>query len=267
MPFQYNECNCAPLVIDNEYDINNEDLLAEYVGRVVLGHFAHIKRIIRVLSTTAPTVENTDIELAQVRLATPGKSDKQIEKRDGWVFQIISWLALFSAHSDKRFFCQQPHDAPAQHGLDGVAIILNDSFQIDAIIITEDKCTENHRVVLPDVWEEFKQFEAGDHNNKLVSRISALIETLNDGDVLAANQNNIYLKELRMYRVGINRNDTYQADDKRKKLFKGYDVCVTGETPHRRFAASLYKDDIRAWMDQFCQKVIGYLETQKAVHV
>ena len=53
------------------------------------------------------------------------------------------------------------------------------------------------------------------------------------------------------YRVGINRNDTYQTVEKRKKLFNGYDTCVIGKDPHRRYASTIHRDDIRDWMEQF----------------
>jgi nitrogen fixation/metabolism regulation signal transduction histidine kinase len=99
LPFSFNKCNCLPLVIDNEFHVNNEALLAEYVGRIVLGHFAHIKRIIKTLSTTIPIANNSDIQAAIDRLKKDGKSSVDIEKRDGWVFQIISWLALFSENN------------------------------------------------------------------------------------------------------------------------------------------------------------------------
>lgn len=267
MPFSYKNCDCSPLVFDREFDIHDEDLLAEYVGRIVLGHFSHIKRIINSLSTVFPNIADNDIDLAINRLQSIGKKDKDIEKRDGWVFQMISWLALFKENVGKKFYCQQPHDAPAQHGLDGVALTLSSKSEIECITITEDKCTENHRVVIPQIWLEFKEFENGDHNNKLVSRLSALIEHLDEGDVLAANQNDIYRNEFRKYRVGINRNDSYETEPKRKKLFKGYDGCVLGDDPHRRFASTLHKNDIRDWMESFCVKVIEYLEAQKSTHV
>lgn len=251
-----------PLVIDNEFEIDNEKLLAEYVGRIVLGHFAHVKRIIKALSTKNLVIDNSDLELAIIRLSCKEKSPKDIEKRDGWIFQIISWLALLSENKGKNFYCQPPHDATAQHGLDGLAIILNDQLIIESIIITEDKCTDYHRTLIPKVWEEFEQFESGFNNNKLVNRVSPLIEEMNEGKVLERNQNNIYNKSLRRYRVGINRNDTYQAHAGHLKLFKGYDSCVTGTVPHRRYASTIHRNDIRTWMEMFSQKVIEYLETQ-----
>ena len=68
MPFIYNDCDCLPLVIDNEFEINNEDKLAEYIGMIVLGHYAHVKRIINTLANTNPTIADSDFNLAIGRL-------------------------------------------------------------------------------------------------------------------------------------------------------------------------------------------------------
>ncbi len=267
MPFTYSDLDCSPLVIDKEFDINNDTILAEYIGKILLGHYAHVKRIINALSSSIPTFENSDIDFAIAKLKETGKTKNEIEKRDGWVFQIISWLALFVAHNGEHFYCQQPHDAPAQHGLDGVAILLDKQLTLKNIIITEDKCTEHHRVIIPEIWKEFIQFEKGVHNNQIVSRVSALLENLEGGNVLEANRNDIYKKERWKYRIGINRNEKYQKKENRKKLFKGYDNCVTGTFPHRRYSSTIYKDNIREWMEQLCQKVITFLESQKITNV
>jgi hypothetical protein len=267
MPFVHSNCDCSPLVIDTEFDIRDEDLVAEYVGRIVLGHYSHVKRIINTLSTIKPAIDNENFEFAISRLKKDGKSDTEIEKRDGWVFQIISWLSLLVENNDKKFFCQQPHDAPAQHGLDGVAVLLGGDLTLESIVITEDKCTVKHRTVIPEIWKEFEEFELGIHNNQLISRISAMLENLDSGDVLEANKNDIYKKDLWRYRVGINRNSIYQDNNKRKKLFKGYDDCVTGLKPHRRYASTILKEDIRGWMQQFCEKVIQFLENEKKANV
>jgi hypothetical protein len=148
-----------------------------------------------------------------------------------------------------------------------VAILLNKELKIENIIITEDKCTEHHRVVIPDIWREFTEFEKGIHNNQLINRISALLENLDHGKILEENQNDIYKNELRKYRVGINRNAAHEKVEKRKKLFKGYDDCVLGKTADRRYASTICKNDIRNWMDDMCEKAIGYLKSQKAGNV
>lgn len=264
MPFKYKNCDCTPLVFDREFDIENEDLLAEYVGTIVLGHYAHIKRIINSLSATEPKISDDEINLAISHLDYEGKSPNEIEKRDGWVFQIISWLVLLNENKDTKFYCQPPHDAPAQQGIDGLGIKFDENFKIENIIITEDKCTENQRTVInQQVWPEFENYEKGLFNNKIVNRISAMIENLDDGDVLEANKNDIYSTDKWIYRVGINRTDKYETDKKRKKLFKGYDDNVIGNDPHRRYAATINKADIRAWMEELSVKIITYLESLK----
>jgi len=267
MPFNYNICDCSPLVIDKEFEINDENKLAKYVGMIILGHFTHVKNIINTLAHSDLKLSTSEFDLAISKLKKGKKTLNDIEKRDGWIFQIMSWLSLFIENKNKKFFCQQPHDAPAQHGLDGVGLLLDNNWIIEHIIITEDKCTENHRVLIPKVWKEFEEFENDLRNNQLVSRISALIENLNNGTVLEANRNDIYNKDLWQYRIGINRNDSHQEEDKRKKLFKGYDDCVSGTNPHRRYASTLNKEDIRNWMEEFSKKVIQYLETQKNADV
>jgi len=266
MPFRFNKTECLPLVVDNEYEIINEYLLAEYVGNIILGHYAHVKRIINALATIPLKPNETEINMAIEKLSY--KDLKANEKRDGWVFQIISWLALFIEENDRNFYCQQPHDAPAQHGLDGIAIKFNDNYELEKIIISEDKFTENHRTIISDVWKEFASFEGGQFDNKLINRISALIENLDGGNILEKNKNDIYKNDFKRYRLGINRNKTYEEiPRKRIKLFSGFDTCVPGDDPLRRFGATFYKEDIRDWMESFCQKVIEYLNTQKQINV
>jgi hypothetical protein len=258
MIFKRKKCDASPLVIDDEFEVINEEDLAKYVGDIVLGHYAHVKRIIKSLSSSPSSVSDNSIDSAIKYLTA-----STIEKRDGWLFQIISWILLLTENTSKKYYCQQPHDAPAQHGLDGIAVILNDTLQIENIIIVEDKCTPNQRAIFSGVWSEFKDFENRRFDNKIVSRISSMLENVNDGDVLEANKNDIYAQSLWSYRVCINRDSRYEGVEKRKKLFKGYDGCIINNTPHRRFAATIYKDNIRVWMNNFSAKVIEYLESLK----
>ena len=264
MPFKYKDCDCTPLVFDREFDIDNEDLLAQYVGTIVLGHYAHIKRIINSLSAIEPKIADNEINLAINHLKSLGKSSNEIEKRDGWVFQIISWLVLLNENKGSRFYCQPPHDAPAQQGIDGLGLKLDENLKLERIIITEDKCTENQRIVIKQqVWPEFKNYEKGLFNNKIVNRVSAMIENLHNGDILEANKNDIYSMDKWIYRVGINRTDTYETVKKREKLFKGYADNVIGNDPHRRYAATINKADIRTWMEELSVKIITHLESTK----
>jgi hypothetical protein len=268
MPFSFKLCDCKTLVVDKEFDILNEELLAQYVGRIVLGHYVHVKKIINDLSSTSPLLSQTGIDLAINKMKSEGKSQIELDKRDGWIFQIISWLVLYVENKGTRFYCQPPHDASAQHGLDGLAIVLDMDNKIQSLIITEDKCTENHRVVIPtQVWPEFERFETGVNNNKIVSRVSAMIEAIGDGSLLEANQNNLLDRNLWVYRLGINRDKKYESMAGRKKLFKGYDVFVKEDDPHRRFAATILRDEVREWMKELSLKVVRHLTSLKPTHV
>ena len=79
------------------------------------------------------------------------------------------------------------------------------------------------------------------------------------------NKNDIYSTAKWIYRVGINRTDTYETEVRRKKLFKGYDSNVIGDDPHRRYAATINKIDIRTWMEELSVKTITHLESIKSI--
>jgi len=262
MPITSTTLDCSPLLTDNEIEILDEQLLAVYIGNIILGDYFHIQQILNSRPTAPPTWPDRIIEHAIGKLNSLAR-----DKRDGWIFQIISWLTLFQENLGNDYHCQQPHDAAAQHGIDGLAIIFDDQLRIKTIVISEDKCSENPRVVIPEVWEEFAKYESGENDNKLVSRISAMISHLDSGRIFTANRNDIYRTEIRRYRLSINRNSTYNGMMKRKKLFKGYDEPIPDADCERRTGATLFSDDIRGWMDHMAQLVINYLDSQKTGNV
>ena len=57
----------------------------------------------------------------------------------------------------------------------------------------------------------------------------------------------------------------YEEVKKRQALVKGYDNCVNDEAPTRRLASTFHKNDIRGWMEDFSQKVVKYLRTQRSI--
>jgi len=258
MPLNPGFSDYPPLVSDNEIIVGNQDLLAELIAEVMLGQYIHVQKILEAKSSKVIS-SNRIIEVTIDRL-----NNMDNDHRDGWIFQIISWIALHKDHVGQKYFAQQPHDAPAQHGLDGLAIVLDSTDKIAKIIITEDKCTTNVRTTIKSkVWPEFLDFEDGRQDNKLVSRVSALISQLDGGRILEENRNDIFNPDLRRYRVGINRTTKYNTAKKRKKLFKGYDGCVKGTDNTRRTSATFFQVDIRTWMDDVTIIILEKLESKK----
>lgn len=260
MPVKLIDTDCSPLVIDYGYKITNKELLAEYVGQLILGHYKHILNIINSLSSSPSTPPNQIIDFAIDKLKR-----SLIFHRDGWLFQMISWVVLAHRNAGSNYYTQHPHFAAAQHGFDGLSIVLKSDNTIDKIIITEDKCTENPRETIRNkVFPEFKEFEEGKKDSALIGLISSLISHLDAGKVFQSVQNDIYNTDLRMYRIGVTRKYSHNSIKGRNRLFKDYDVCVNGASSIRRSGATIYLEDMRNWMQDFSERVITYLESKKS---
>jgi hypothetical protein len=267
MPLRFNKCDCSPLVIDNEIVVTDEEKLSEYIGFIILGYYRHVLNIINSKGTTTPKLDNDAIDLAIAKLKK--KAGLDTDKRDGWIFQMISWIALRQENNGKDFYCQQPHEAPAQHGIDGLAVVLDTSKVIKNIIITEDKCTEHPRgLITQKIWPEFTNYEQGNYNHKLVSKVSSILTNMDDHpNLLKSIYDDPYNKSIRIYRVGITRDIRYKDTDGRRKLFKDYDQCVEGPTCERRSGSTLYNEDIRKWMEKLSRKIVKYLQSKKSSSV
>lgn len=258
MPIIITNIDYSPLVIDYEFEIVDEPLLASQVGELLIGNYLHIIHVINQLSSQAPQTPNAVITNIINKLASTST-----EKRDGWLFQMISWLALVYKHSGERFFTQQPHGAPAHHGIDGLAIIFTNKNTIDKIIICEDKFTDNPRnLIQREVWPEFELFEKSHKDHVLVSTFSTILQHLNAGQVFQQIQNDIFNREFRVYRVGINRLETHNDEKGRKRLFADYTKCVSGDLP-RRSGSTTFINDHKQWMENFSNLVIAYLNNKK----
>jgi hypothetical protein len=260
MPFILKNTDCAPLAVDYEFEIADEDLLASYVGELLLGNHYYVKNIIDSLSTEMPESPDQSIDAILRELANANPP----EKRDGWLFQMISWLVLGVRHTGQSYYTQQPHGAPAHHGLDGMGIVLKPDRTLDKIIICEDKFAQNPRnKIQQQVWPEFKKIEAGEKDHVLVATISMILGQMDAGSVLASVRNNIYDTVYRVYRVGANRLAAHNSDEGRKGLFLGYDEKVPGDL-RRRTGATIYFPDHSSWMDSFYAKVVAYLNSKKS---
>lgn len=263
MPFKLIDTDCTPLVIDNEYEIVDKKLLAKYVGELLLGNHKHIMRIINSLSTTLPEHPDNSINAVIKQLKSTS-----VEKRHGWLFQMISWIVLSERNQGTKFYSNYPHFAPAQQGIDGLALIIGKDETLQRIIITEDKCTTHPRnKITQQVFPELEDFESGKKDSALVGIISSLIGELNSGELLEKVQNEIFNKDIRMYRIGITRDSTHNSVEGRKKLFKDYDQKVKGKLVQRRSAASINIPELRKWMEKFSDSVEEYLNSKKTKNV
>lgn len=255
--------DCLPLVVDNSYRIVETNLLAKWVAQLLLGNSLHIARVIEGLDSQAINMRNKTIDGVIKKL-----NAADVYKRDGWLFQMISWIALkMSLHTQYgsgKVFMNAPHTAAAQHGMDGFALVIDDKKMIKYIVLCEDKCSEKARsIITGQIFPEFIEFEEGYLDNRVITEISSIIRGEDGGMLLQKIQDDIADNKYWMYRIGVTRQNEHDSFEGRKKLYKDYDKKVTGD-PYRRSAASVNLDDLRAWMDAFYKMVVKELESKKS---
>ena len=240
--------SCTSTCAGHAWRILNEQLLARLVARLILGQYRHAQSILTGNPTLSPHTYKAMIERARMQIAEP--SDEQARwHRDGWIFQMISWVSLHVG--DSSLVVSVPQSQPADKGFDAIALRLQDD-EVEAVLICEDKATEHPRKTFKaKVMPEFVDMEAGERDSHIVAETTALLERAGIRDVDGALQK-IHWNEVRNYRASIS-----VSDDSRSRyeaLFKDYESAVAGSVTRRRGDTFLLSP-LREWMNHFCECV------------
>lgn len=238
----------------SEWVVVDRDALAEQVARIAVGQYRHVSKILLGAGASAAKVTQAAKKDAIALLSL--KPGEKPWHRDGWMFQAISWIA---AHNDGGAAIRAPHLIKAHKGFDGLKLELSDAGEVTAVVIFEDKATENPRATIrDDVWPGIARLEQGERSNELGQEVSALLEaqlrSFPDLDVDAAVQE-IAWKEARRYRVAITVDKSHATAEPRMALFKDFDSYAPGDTSRRR-AETMHVPDLRPWMEAFANLVI-----------
>jgi len=233
-----------------EWTIPDLDQLAQWIAWVAVGQSYHVATILH-LAGVGPLPTNDDAVKEGVQLLT--QAGLSPDHRDGWMFQIMSWLAAHCRTPNA--LIAAPHMIHAEKGLDGLEIVLDASHNVIGTVIFEDKATVNARDTVRDqVWPEFKEFE----NGAAVSRMSQAAA----GILAAAKHPNpseavskIVWKSSKRYRVSITTKKNTPAS--RNSLFKGYSATIPGAVERRRGEIFTIKD-LRPWMATLANLAIAH---------
>ena len=139
-PLEIEQMDCTPITIDNGYRVIDMELLAKWIAQLLMGNSIHITRIIEGLDPHFANLRNEAIDglIARIDVSTSDKT--AIYKRDGWLFQMMSWIALnmnlHTSFDKEQIYMNVPHTAAAQQGIDGFALVLDENRMIKHIIIT-----------------------------------------------------------------------------------------------------------------------------------
>lgn len=262
MPFTHTSTDHNPLLHETEMIVKDIDLLAQHIGHLILGKHRHIAEILAAKHNIPTPSTDTMINRA-VKQLTVTTADQR-HRRDGWLFQYMTWITMRMNMIGQNLITQPPHENPGQHGIDGLGVLLTANDEIKAILIAEDKYTENPRkMISKEVWPEFALFEKGEFDSQLVNKVTGLLNHLDADKIDQMVANDIYNIENRIYRAGITPLLKNGTTKKRKKLFKDYDKNVKGVNHERRHGVTFTNADIRGWMDNLSKKIIHSLESQR----
>ncbi|MEM8773170.1 MAG: hypothetical protein AAGD92_16115 [Pseudomonadota bacterium] len=228
--------------------VDDDHALADMIARVALGQSRSVERILQATDALPPDYPTGGFLGAKALLSVEEGADPY--HRDGWVFQVISWIAAHRQNADA--LIRAPQMIKADKGLDGLIIEFDDD-DVAHVVICEEKATEHARQkVKGAVWPEFANFETGARDNELVASVTSLLERSGDSepDKTVAD---ILWRDTRAYRVAVTVGEGHSNSAGRKRLFKGYEKIVSGHVDRRR-AETLFLDDIRAWIAEIATR-------------
>jgi hypothetical protein len=229
------------------WSIPSIDELANAIAIIAIGQARHVANILHT-ADLAPKPTTQNIVKGAVSLLSPSGG---FAHRDGWMFQVMSWLAAQLRVPGA--LMSTPHMKHADKGLDGLQVQIDGNGTVVALVIFEDKATENPRATVRDsVWPEFLEFESGAEENNIAAKVVDLLATFAHEDPEQAVAD-IMWTQVRRYRVSIT--DTQSTDHSQAKLFKGYATTIPGGVERRR-AEVFEVVNLRKWMDDLAALAI-----------
>lgn len=245
----------------HSWEIVDRESLVYYLALAALGRSRHAHKILA--GDAQLQVKNRSFDSAIRKFALTAGNDPF--HRDGWMFQVISWLAANHAHPGT--FISAPHIIRADKGLDGLLLELNSgASEIAAAVVFEDKATTNPRdTIRDDVWPELMSFEDGERDDILTDGISALLQTTTNLDSEEVVNRVIWEKALK-YRVSITIGNSHAKADGYARLFDGYDQIISGPDDRRR-GEVFYCADMRQWMKDLATDCVAKLDALRSQNV
>lgn len=238
----------------HSWTVNDETMLAKLIAHVALGQSRTVVKVLSDLGDKPKKGPRSAVKGARKLLEAKTKEEEY--HRDGWMFQVISWIA---AHlEDPNRLIRAPHMIWAHKGLDGLMVEMDGSDAV-ALVICEEKATGEPRKTIRDkVWPEFTDFETGVRDNELVAEVTTLLERHGELDCDAIIEATLW-DEKRAYRVAVTGEKFRLKESSQLKLFRGFDVAVQGDLSKRR-SAIMIVDDLRLWMKTLAGTALEYVE-------
>lgn len=238
--------------------INDRERLCKILVEVALGKSRHA---VKILSDNAE-FESTSLKSMAVASASNlfqrQKDDKPFH-RDGWMFQVISWIA--SQVSYPNAIHKLPHMRHAHKGLDGLCVAIDDqNSNIAYCVISEDKATIDPRGTFKeDVIPELTRFESGIETTLLTDGVISLLANSDIEDVDDAVEKILWNESMR-YRVSTTTATSYHQTSLGKAgIFKGFSAAIPGDD-ERRIGVLMHDANMRETFDKISARCLEILQ-------
>jgi hypothetical protein len=253
--------------VGSRWTVQDIDHLAKLIALIAMGQALHAAKIIEELSPATSAITAASLtNAAKIQLRVIGTTDEQKDasrwRRDGFLFEAISWIAARQTGTS-RTYMKDPHLKSTTQGIDGLMIELDDTSQeISNATIFEDKCSENPRAMFrDDVMKAFKDHHSNLRGPELVSGAAALIkESGLDGTASVEAAARVLDLAYRRYRASLAVTPDHDSEKGRTALFKGYEK-LAGITSQQRIGATFVVDgDLRDWFDDLADYSLAALD-------
>ncbi len=255
MPLSFTPIGAGQRWHGSTWIVEDEDELAGLLARVATGQAAVVERILHETECAPAEMPTSGFQGARKLLTVePGKSSAH---RDGWVFQVISWVAAHvqSDTVQQEVLIRPPQMMHALPGQDGL-IIEQSNGNIAKVVICEDKATTNPRrefraKVLPGLAE----YESGSRDHELIAGVTSLLsrQGRQHADDVAAS---IFWDDQRAYRVAVTVGRGHTTLQAQIGLFRGYDQSVRGDLSRRRVEV-MPLEHLRPWLQSIADKAMA----------
>ena len=100
--FNFVDSDCSPSCKEQNFTIQDEDTLAQHVAELLMGQYRHVGKVLDALDSTLAVQfhENQKKSIISILRLEEGMT---VEKRDGWIFQMISWIIVYLNHHGENF--------------------------------------------------------------------------------------------------------------------------------------------------------------------
>lgn len=258
MPIEIVEWPADPECSGNQWSIADVDTLAHLTALVLVGRVHHVARILagsQPHAAVAPGVLKD--RLRAMLFPAPGSDPWH---RDGWLFEVISWIAARISAGDGDVMLD-PHTRSTQQGIDSLRISFDHAERrISRATIYEYKCTENPRAKFRDeVLPAFQEYESGARDNELLQAAVGLLQqmALSDEEQIQTYDQMLNDRPL-AFQAALTVTPEQYETEKCVALFKGFSSLTAAAED--RIGDTLPLEDVRAWFANFAARVWAKIE-------